>query len=60
MATLAELNAIQTAFLTKDTKFNYNDRGEMYLRTYMATGSLSAVVEGSISMFSGYVGGMHA
>ncbi|WP_444994749.1 Ig-like domain-containing protein [Aliikangiella sp. IMCC44359] len=57
MNTLDELNAIQADFMIEDEDYHFIDRGEMYLRTYMATDSLAAVVEGSISTFSGFVGG---
>jgi Ca2+-binding RTX toxin-like protein len=58
------LTNIQDDLLTPDSDFGHLDRGEMYLRLYLATahptqisGSPSAVVEGNISTFSGLLGG---
>ena len=57
MSLLDELDDIAASFYEEDEKFGCYDRGEMYLRVYMTTGGHSAVVEGSISTFSGFVGG---
>lgn len=57
MVTLAEIDGIISDLNTVDTDFGFKDRGEMYLRTYLGTNSLAAVVEGNISTFSGFLGG---
>ena len=51
------LTEIQSDFLVSDLNFEIKDRGEMYLRTYKKTGGPSAIVEGNISTFSGFIGG---
>lgn len=62
MTLLDDLNAIKTDFLVEDEDFEFYDRGELYLRTYLRTTVAtdifcSSVLEGNISTFSGFVGG---
>ena len=63
-ALLDDLSLIEQSFAQDDPLFGFKDRGEMYLRTYLTVNSYSsahvaysAVLEGSVSTFSGYVGG---